>query len=47
MSNIDLLDCFDLYFEEEILDGDNKWKNDKGEYISVKKKIRIWSFLKY
>ena len=40
MSNIDLLDCFDLYLKKKY-DGDNKWKNDKCEYISVKKNKNI------
>ena len=41
-SDITLKDCIDLYLEEELLDDDNKWYNDKTEeYIVAKKKIII------
>jgi ubiquitin carboxyl-terminal hydrolase 8 len=42
---ITLYDCFDLYTDGEVLDGDNQYKNDKtGEHIDAKKKIQIWTF---
>jgi ubiquitin C-terminal hydrolase len=40
-----LLDCFDLYVEGEILDGDNSLKNEiTGEKEAIKKNIEFWSF---
>jgi ubiquitin C-terminal hydrolase len=43
--NISLIDCFDLYVNEEILDGDNSILNEKtGKKESVKKSILFWSF---
>jgi ubiquitin carboxyl-terminal hydrolase 8 len=39
-----LYDCFDLYSEGEILEGDNAWINDKGNKENIKKKISFWSF---
>jgi ubiquitin C-terminal hydrolase len=40
-----LIDCFDLYVEGEILEGENAWLNDKtNEKINIKKKIQFWSF---
>jgi ubiquitin C-terminal hydrolase len=40
-----LLDCFDLYVEGEILDGDNRVTNEKtGEKVTVNKNIMFWSF---
>ena len=40
-----LYDCFDLYTENELLDGDNKWYNEKTqEKESVYKKNYFWSF---
>lgn len=43
--NISLIDCFDLYVSEEILDGDNSILNEKtGKKESVKKSINFWSF---
>jgi ubiquitin C-terminal hydrolase len=39
-----LTDCFDLYVEGEILDGENKVTYEKtGEKIAVKKNIMFWS----
>jgi len=39
-----LLDCFDLYVESEIMDGENKVTYEKtGEKIAVKKNIMFWS----
>jgi ubiquitin C-terminal hydrolase len=38
-------DCFDLYVEGEILEGDNGWYNEEiKSKINVKKKISFWSF---
>jgi ubiquitin carboxyl-terminal hydrolase 8 len=40
-----LQDCFDLYVEGEILEGDNAWFNEQtGKKQDVKKKISYWSF---
>jgi ubiquitin carboxyl-terminal hydrolase 8 len=40
-----IIDCFDLYVEGEILDGDNAWYNEEiKSKIDVKKKISFWSF---
>jgi ubiquitin carboxyl-terminal hydrolase 2/21 len=40
-----LIDCFDLYIEGEILDGDNSVLNeDTGKKESVKKNLIFWSF---
>jgi len=40
-----LIDCFNLYIEGEILDGDNSWYNEEtGKKESVKKRISFWSF---
>ena len=43
--NPTLSDCFDLYVEGEVLDGDNAWYNsDTDTKQNVKKKISYWSF---
>ncbi len=43
--NISLYDCFDLYTEGELLDGDNQYRNDKTkELIDANKKIQVWTF---
>jgi ubiquitin C-terminal hydrolase len=40
-----LIDCFDLYVEGEILDGENSVNDEKtGNKIAVKKNIMFWSF---
>jgi ubiquitin C-terminal hydrolase len=40
-----LLDCFDLYIESEILDGDNCVKDEEtGEKVAVKKSMMFWNF---
>ena len=40
-----LIDCFDLYVEGEILEGDNAWYYEEiKSKIDVKKKISFWSF---
>ena len=40
-----LLDCFNLYIEDEILDGDNAWYNEETNMKeNIKKKISFWSF---
>jgi ubiquitin carboxyl-terminal hydrolase 8 len=39
-----IIDCFDLYGEGEILDGENAWYDENiGKKISIKKKISFWS----
>jgi len=43
---ITINDCFRLYLKEETLEGDNKWKNEKDEYVVAKKHIEIWEFPK-
>ena len=42
--NPTLYDCFDLYGEGEILDGENAWMNEKGVKQNIRKKISFWSF---
>jgi ubiquitin carboxyl-terminal hydrolase 8 len=40
-----LIDCFNLYVEGEILEGENGWINDSTkERIDIRKKIQFWSF---
>jgi ubiquitin carboxyl-terminal hydrolase 8 len=40
-----LIDCFDLYIEGEILEGDNAWFNEKtGKKENISKKLQFWSF---
>jgi ubiquitin C-terminal hydrolase len=40
-----LMDCFDLYVEGEILDGDNSVINEKtGKKVVTKKNIMFWNF---
>jgi ubiquitin C-terminal hydrolase len=42
--NPTLIDCFDLYIEGELLDGDNAWYNENTEKKQdVNKKISYWS----
>ena len=42
-----LLDCFDLYVEGELLEGENAWFNEEtNTKQSVRKKISFWSFPK-
>jgi ubiquitin C-terminal hydrolase len=39
-----LIDCFNLYVEGEVLEGDNAWFNEeKNEKINIRKKIQFWS----
>jgi ubiquitin carboxyl-terminal hydrolase 8 len=39
-----LTDCFNLYVEGEILEGDNAWYNEEtNEKINIRKKIQFWS----
>ena len=45
-ATITLNDCFRLYLKEELMDGDNKWQNEKEEYVVAKKHIEIWEFPK-
>ena len=43
--SITLYDCFDLYTEGELLDGDNQYMNDKTKkLIDARKKIQVWKF---
>jgi ubiquitin C-terminal hydrolase len=43
--NITLIDCFDLYVKEEIMDGDNSILNETtGKKESARKSIMFWSF---
>jgi ubiquitin carboxyl-terminal hydrolase 8 len=43
--NPSLIDCFELYVEGEILEGDNAWYcEDIKEKIDIKKNIVFWSF---
>ena len=47
IKNITIYDCLNLYTEEEILDGDNKWYDEKTkDYKKVKKHTYIWDFPK-
>ncbi len=40
-----IFDCFDLYVEHELLDGDNQVLNEQtGEKVDVKKNLMFWSF---
>ena len=40
-----LIDCFNLYVEDEILDGDNSILNEStGKRIAAKKNIMFWNF---
>jgi ubiquitin carboxyl-terminal hydrolase 8 len=40
-----LMDCFDLYVEGEVLDGENAWYNDETKQKeNIRKKISFWSF---
>ena len=42
--NISLIDCFNLYCKEEVLDGDNMWLNEKTTQKEVvNKSILFWS----
>jgi ubiquitin carboxyl-terminal hydrolase 8 len=44
-SPISLYDCFDLYTQEEVLENENAWLNEKtGIKENIRKKIIIWSF---
>lgn len=43
--NPTLNDCFDLYVEGEILDGENAWYNEEtNKKTNIRKKISFWSF---
>jgi ubiquitin C-terminal hydrolase len=40
-----IYDCFDLFTNTQILDGENKWKYDKdGKYYDIEKNLMIWKF---
>jgi len=46
-NNCNIYDCFDLYLENETLDGDNAWLNEKTKKKEpVTKKIQFWSLPK-
>jgi len=46
--NLTIIDCFKEFIKEEILEGDNMWKNDKtNEYMKVKKSIELWKMPEY
>jgi ubiquitin C-terminal hydrolase len=39
-----LIDCFNLYVEGEILEGENAWYNEeKNEKVNIRKRIQFWS----
>ena len=43
--NISLYDCFDLYTEGEVLDGDNQYMNDKTkQLIDARKRFKYGNF---
>lgn len=43
--NITLYDCFNLFTQEEILENENAWFNEKtGKKENIKKRIIIWNF---
>lgn len=43
--NINIYDCFDLFTENQILDKENKWKNDEdNKYYDVIKSLKVWKF---
>jgi len=45
IKNPSLIDCFNLYVEGEILQGENAWFDDNLQTkINIKKKISFWSF---
>ena len=45
--DITITDCINLYLEQEVLDGENKWYNEKtNEYIIANKKIKIKTYPK-
>jgi ubiquitin carboxyl-terminal hydrolase 8 len=40
-----LIDCFNLYVEGEVMEGENGWYNSETkERINIRKKIQFWSF---
>ena len=45
--NVNIYDCFDLFTEDQILDNDNKWKNEEdNKYYDVIKSLKVWKFPK-
>ena len=45
--NIHFYDCFDLFTKSQLLDGSNKWKNEKDNcYYEANKNLMIWKFPK-
>jgi ubiquitin carboxyl-terminal hydrolase 2/21 len=44
-ANIDIYNCFNLFTDNEVLDGDNKWFCDKDNtYYTANKKTLFWKF---
>jgi ubiquitin carboxyl-terminal hydrolase 8 len=40
-----IYDCFDIFTKKQLLDGDNKWKNDEdGKYYDIEKNLLVWKF---
>ena len=40
-----IYDCFDLFTNTQLLDGDNKWKYDEDDkYYDIEKNLMIWKF---
>ncbi len=40
-----LIDCFNLYVEGEVMEGENGWYNEETkERVNIRKKIQFWSF---
>ncbi len=42
--NPTLMDCLDLYTEEEKLEGENQYEIEKGNKVDARKKIIFWNF---
>jgi len=44
-TNSTIYDCFDIFTKKQILDGENKWKNDDdGKYYDIEKNLLVWKF---
>jgi ubiquitin carboxyl-terminal hydrolase 8 len=41
---INVYDCIDYYCQNEVLSGENAWKNGENENQDVMKRIRFWNF---
>ena len=44
IKNPTLMDCLDLYTEEENLEGENQYEIEKGNKVDARKKIIFWNF---